>query len=153
MKHALLVVGATGAVIAALGVGACGDEEEDSTTATDTSAAAGSLEIEMGDFYFDPQDATTEAGSVTITAPNVGEVEHELVLFKSDLDPAKLPTASNGEVDEDKLAEEAEEAGELEAEAGETAEGDFELTSGAYVMFCNLPGHYKQGMYGSLTAN
>ena len=28
----------------------------------------------------------------------------------------------------------------------------FKLTAGKYVMFCNLPAHYAQGMYGTLTA-
>ena len=49
----------------------------------------------------------------------------------------------------DKLAESP---GEIpDVEAGATKSADFELKPGKYVMFCNLPGHYAAGMYGTLT--
>jgi uncharacterized cupredoxin-like copper-binding protein len=55
-------------------------------------------------------------------------------------------------VDTEALEEEgAEEAGEVEAEAGETATGTFDVTEGKYAMVCNIPGHYQKGMYGSAT--
>jgi uncharacterized cupredoxin-like copper-binding protein len=148
-----------GAALAAVAVGGCGGDDDDdgggATTAADTgtAAGAGAVSIDMGDFFFDPKDVTTKAGSVTISAPNIGQVEHELVLFKSDADPASLPV-SGGDVDEEALEEQgAEEAGEIEeVQPGETKEATIELTAGKYVMFCNLPAHYQQGMYGSLTA-
>lgn len=149
--------------IAGFVVAGCGGDDDTTTEpATETGAAAAggagsgaqgaTLEIEMGDFYFDPKNATAKAGQTTIEAPNVGKVEHELVLLTSNLDPAKLPTKANGEIDEDKLKQMgAEEVGEIEAEPGESKSGKFNLTPGKNVMFCNLPGHYAQGMYGSLT--
>ena len=150
------------ATLAVGGLGACGDDDDDddgTTAAVETgtttgTGAAGALTIKMGDFFFDPKDATAQAGSTTISAPNEGQVEHELVLFKSDADPASLPTSGN-EVDEEALEEEgAEEAGEIEEVApGQSKEGTFDLTAGKYVMFCNLPSHYEQGMYGSLTVS
>ena len=55
-----------------------------------------------------------------ITAPNVGAVEHELVFFRTNMDPAKLPTEADGSVDEEKMDEVAEEGGEIaDVEAGE----------------------------------
>jgi uncharacterized cupredoxin-like copper-binding protein len=143
------------AAIAAVVVVGCGDGDDGGdggTTAGADTTAAGALTIEMGDFFFDPKDATAEAGSVTISAPNVGGVVHELVVFKSDADPASLPV-SGAEVDEAALEEQgAELAGEIEdVEAGQTKSGSFDLTLGKYVMFCNIPSHYAQGMYGSVT--
>jgi len=149
------------AALAAVAIGACGSDDDDGDdggattgagTETEAAAGAGAVTVEMGDFFFDPKDVTTDAGSVTISAPNIGQVEHELVLFKSDADPASLPVAG-GEVDEEALEEQgAEEAGEIEDVApGETKEHGFELTAGKYVMFCNVPAHYEQGMYGSVT--
>ena len=46
----------------------------------------------------------------------------------------------------------AGETGEIpDVEADKTKSEEFELTPGKYVMFCNLPGHYAAGMYGTLT--
>jgi uncharacterized cupredoxin-like copper-binding protein len=57
-------------------------------------------------------------------------------------------------VDEAKLEAKGEAAGEIaDVAPGATKQGNFKLTAGKYVMFCNLPGHYAQGMYGSLTVN
>jgi uncharacterized cupredoxin-like copper-binding protein len=68
------------------------------------------------------------------------------------MNPAKLPTEANGDVDEEKLDETAEEAGEIaDVEPGDTKSEEFDLKPGKYVMFCNIPGHYAQGMYGTLT--
>jgi uncharacterized cupredoxin-like copper-binding protein len=144
--------------VAVIFVAGCGDDSGTTTTTENQSetAASGSagptLSIAMGDFFFTPADATAKAGTTTIEAPNEGSTEHELVLFKTNMDPAKLPTEANGEVNEEKMDKIAESAGEIaDVEGGETRSGQFELTPGKYVMFCNLPGHYAQGMYGTLT--
>ncbi len=146
-------------VIAGVLLAGCGGDDETTTPtggATESEAAGGTggkaVEIKMGEFYFEPQNATAEAGQTTIEAPNKGSVEHELVLFKTSKNPANLPTEGNGDVDEEKLGKEAEEIGEIaDVEAGETKSEEFDLTPGKYVMFCNLPGHYAQGMYGRVT--
>jgi uncharacterized cupredoxin-like copper-binding protein len=148
-------------VLSGLLVGGCGGGDDTATTA-ESAAGAGAAEgggsegatvvVKMGDFFFDPKNATAKAGQTTIETPNGGAVEHELVLFKSDMNPAKLPTEASGEVDEEKLDQTAEEAGEVtDVESGQTKSASFNLTPGRYVMFCNLPGHYAQGMYGTLT--
>jgi uncharacterized cupredoxin-like copper-binding protein len=134
----------------------CGGSDE-TTTTTETQAAGGAsggktVEIKMGEYYFSPKNGSATAGTTAIEAPNEGAVEHELVLFKTNMDPAKLPTEADGSVDEERLDEVAKEAGEIaDVEAGETKSEEFKLTPGTYVMFCNLPGHYAQGMYGTLT--
>ncbi|HET8975008.1 MAG TPA: plastocyanin/azurin family copper-binding protein [Solirubrobacterales bacterium] len=138
--------------VVVLGLGACGGDDDDDDGTTTGASAGGAVEIVMDDYSFSPANATVPAGPVTITAPNEGKVEHELVLFKSDADPAKLPV-SGAEADEAAFeAQGAEVIGEAEAEPGESGEFDAELEAGAYVMICNLPGHYQKGMYGSLTA-
>lgn len=152
-----LAGGAALLAIAALLVAGCGGSDSTTTTTTETTTAASggkgaTLEIKMGDYYFAPKNATAKAGPTTIEAPNEGSVEHELVLFKTNMNPAKLPTEADGSVDEEKLDEVAEEAGEIaDVEPGDTKSEKFDLTPGKYVMFCNLPGHYAQGMYGTLT--
>lgn len=150
--------------LAASIVAGCGGSSDDgatgSSTATENEAATSGggasggrqLTIKMGDYFFAPANGSAKAGKTVIEAPNEGSVEHELVVFKTNMDPAKLPTEGGGGVDEEKLDEVAEEAGEVpDVEAGETKSGNFKLTPGKYVIFCNLPGHYAQGMYGTLT--
>jgi uncharacterized cupredoxin-like copper-binding protein len=157
MKQGLVCSVALGLVSGVIATG-CGDSDSATTEAQSTGAstgttapAGGAVEIKMGDYFFDPKDATAEAGSVAISAPNEGKVEHELMLLKTNTDPAKLPTASDGGVEE-KLHMVAEENGEIaDVEPGDTKSVTFDLTPGKWVMFCNLPGHYAQGMYGSLT--
>jgi uncharacterized cupredoxin-like copper-binding protein len=147
-------VGGILAVVAGALVAGCGGSSSTTSTTTGTQegeATGTTTEIKLGDFFFEPKSATAEPGSVTITSPNEGKVEHELVLFKTNMDPAKLPTEAGGGVDEEKLDQEAEEIGEIaDVEPGDTKSGQFDLKPGDYVMFCNLPGHYAQGMYGSL---
>lgn len=142
----------------------CGSGDSSATTTTEEPKAAENgapgggasggqtLQIAMSDFAFSPKAATAKAGATVIEAPNEGSVEHELVIFKTNMDPAKLPTEASGGVDEEKMDQIAEGAGEIsDVEAGQTKSGDFKLTPGKYVMFCNLPGHYAQGMYGTIT--
>ncbi len=157
---------ASAAAMLAMGailVGGCGGGDDTTTDEAQTGGgtttgeagateAGATLQIKMGEFYFKPKNATAKAGPTTIEAPNEGSVEHELVLFKSNMNPAKLPTEANGEVNEEKMDKVAEEGGEIaDVEAGDSKSEEFKLTPGKYVMFCNLPGHYAQGMYGTLT--
>lgn len=156
----LFAVVALSAVAAVL-VAGCGSDSGTTTTTENESAAAATggggaggptLSIKMGEFFFGPKNTAAHAGPTTIEAPNEGAVEHELVVFKTNMDPAKLPTEASGEVNEEKMDKIAESAGEIpDVEAGETKSAQFELTPGRYVIFCNLPGHYASGMYGTLT--
>lgn len=145
-------------VLVALVVG-CGDDDNDnggggqadapSSTKTEKAtpppAASHALTIRMTEYAFDPKDAVAKKGQVTITAPNDGQIVHELVLLKTDADPATLPKKGD-EVDE------STSVGELaDVEAGATKKATFKLAPGKYAMVCALPGHYENGMYGSLT--
>ena len=114
-------------------------------TATQPAAAGRALTIRMTEFAFDPKDTSAKAGRVTISAPNDGKVVHELVLLKTDEDPAALPKKGD-EVDE------STSVGEIDdVEPGSTKKAKFKLAPGKYAMVCALPGHYEGGMYGSLT--
>ena len=155
MKYRLTISGTLISAAAALVVG-CGGGDNDTTTeaqTTTTGATQGkTVEIVMDDYTFSPSDAAANAGKVTISAPNEGQVVHELVLAQTNTDPAGLPTTSDGEVDEAKLEQNGEDAGEIADVAPQaTKQGTFSLKPGKYVMFCNIPGHYAQGMYGTLT--
>jgi uncharacterized cupredoxin-like copper-binding protein len=158
MRISRMVMTGLGAGILLLAFAGCGGDGDNESTTTQANAPAqpaggGSLTIAMSDYAFSPNDGTTNAGTVKVSAPNQGKLPHELVLFKTDKSPGSLPTLSNGEVDEEGLeASGVESPGEIEdVNPGETKSAALKLTPGKYVMICNLPGHYKQGMYGTLT--
>jgi uncharacterized cupredoxin-like copper-binding protein len=114
-------------------------------TTTPPTAARPTLTVRMSEFAFDPKDALAKTGKVTITAPNDGKVVHELVILKTDADPAHLPMDGD-EVDE------STNVGEIaDVEPGATKKVTLKLAPGKYAMVCALPGHYTAGMYGSLT--
>ncbi len=118
----------------------CGSDSDTTTVEVETETAAGgsaggtggTLDFKMGEFFYNPKNATAKAGPTTIEAINEGAVEHELVVFKTDMNPAKLPTEANGEVEEEKMDKVAESAGEIpDVEAGETKSEEFDLTPGS----------------------
>jgi uncharacterized cupredoxin-like copper-binding protein len=114
-------------------------------TTSRSPSASHALTIRMTEYAFDPKDAVAKAGKLTITAPNDGIVAHELVVLKTDEDPANLPK-KGGEVDE------STSVGEIaDVAPGTSKKGTFKLGPGKYAMVCALPAHYENGMYGSLT--
>ena len=114
-------------------------------TTTPPPAASRALTVRMTEFAFDPKDAVAKGGRVTITAPNDGKTVHELVVLKTDADPAKLPKKGD-EVDE------STSVGEIDdVEPGLTKKATLKLAPGKYAIVCALPSHYEGGMYGSLT--
>ena len=106
------------------------------------------LEFKLDEFKISPRSAEAKAGSVRIKARNAGDVEHELVVARTKRKPGKLPTSKDGNVKEGAINV----IGEIpELPPGETGKTKLELRSGKHVMFCNVPGHYAQGMRGKLT--
>lgn len=90
-----------------------------------------------------------EHGKVTFHDVNTDkDLVHELVLFKTDLPAARLPYDRKSQrVEEDKLKD----VGEIEnLQPGHKATRTFDLKPGRYVLVCNEPGHYRQGMYSVL---
>lgn len=87
------------------------------------------------------------AGKVTFNVTNHGTMEHEFVVFKTDLAADSLPIDSDEpEVDEDDPA--LTSMGEVEdIEPGETKSFSATLDAAKYVGICNVPGHYASGMY------
>jgi uncharacterized cupredoxin-like copper-binding protein len=157
MKRITIIAIALASVVAGAIATGCGGGGGDTTTTQAQKPAAGgssggTLQIQMADDFFTPKNASAKAGSVTISAPNKGHLVHEMVLTKTSADPSKLPTTSDGAVDEAKLESLGQVAGEIaDVTPGDTKKGTFKLTPGKYVMFCNIPGHYAQGMYGTIT--
>jgi hypothetical protein len=130
----VLTLAIAGIVGTALLVTACGSS---SKRASPSSAASAENTFVLNEFTIVPPTNTLRAGSVSITADNVGGEVHELVIVRASSAGA-LPTKSDSSVDEDKIAE-ADKVGEIEdIVAGAHRSKTFGLTAGTYVAFCNV---------------
>ena len=90
------------------------------------------------------------AGSLSFTLDNTDNVAHDFQIVETDADPASLPT-SNGQVDLNALGDEV--GGTTTFRPGQSGTLTFNLKPGTYVLYCNQPGHYQQGMYYQFTVN
>ena len=137
------------ALTALAGAGlACGSSTTDSasspatgaptTTAAPTAGSAPKgIAVTMKEWTVTPAATTAPAGSLTFDVKNEGTKTHELVLFKTDLAPDKLPLDEDGAVDEEgagiTLVQEVEDVG-----VGETKSFTAEAAAGNYLLVCNL---------------
>lgn len=92
-----------------------------------------------------------KAGMVTFTIANMGAIPHELIGFRSPLDPVAYPRTKDGNVNEEgKGIVSATDGENIEPAGTQTRTVDL-TTPGRYVFMCNIPGHFEHGMYVVLT--
>jgi len=104
---------------------------------------------EKDDMSMKLDTTTVPAGKISFLVVNVGNVDHEVVLLKTDKAPnALIQSSATSKVDE---AASGENVGEIEVGLGTTAAGTFDLTPGRYVLICNIAGHYHAGMFSAFT--
>jgi hypothetical protein len=125
---ALLLVGAVGAAR----LDATKKREHTSVTATEV------------EWHITLSRKSAPAGSVTFVVHNKGKLSHQFIVIRTNLAAGKLPVKGT-EVEVNK-------AGTMEGEIRDLKPGRSEdltltLKAGRYVLFCNMPGHYKQGQY------
>jgi uncharacterized cupredoxin-like copper-binding protein len=110
----------------------------------------GGVGVTLADYSVTPDESSAPAGDVTFDITNDAEQTHEFVVFKTDLAEDQLPTNEDGDIDEE--GEGVEHIDEIEDVAGGTTQSlTVNLEAGNYVLICNLPGHYRQGMHASFT--
>jgi len=114
-----------------LALTACGGDEQ----STDVS-------VVLDEWSLTPSIADVREGKVTFEVRNDGTMSHQLFVIKNDLPPEQLPVA-NGSI----VLSQVNVVRSVQAvAAGSTAELSFDATPGKYVLVCNVPGHYQQGM-------
>ena len=152
----LLMVGAL-----AVASAACGGDDD---SATSVDGAGGGVTVPAGESgtpvaveagdksdteqYLTVSVATVKAGPVTFTLTNKSTMgkEHEMVVLKTDTPFDQL------EVGADDRVSEADSVGEIgEIKPGTTGTVTLDLAPGQYVLVCNLPKHYAQGMRVAFT--
>jgi uncharacterized cupredoxin-like copper-binding protein len=131
-----------------------------SATAATTPSQPTSVTVALQEFAIAPSVTSVPAGTVKFTAKNNGPDDvHEMVVLRTDLDPAALPVDKDGKADEE--GEGITSIGETgDVAVGETKEVSFDLTPGKYVLICNIvqtepdgstEAHYKVGMRTAFT--
>ena len=95
--------------------------------------------------------STIKAGTVNLEAANFGTIQHELLVFKSDLPPSAYPVDKSGNLVEDGPGINLVSDGE-NIDPGKTQTRTVDLTQpGTYLFVCNIPGHFKAGMFSAVT--
>jgi uncharacterized cupredoxin-like copper-binding protein len=145
-------------VLGALSLGllaACGSDSETETEAegttepeaTTSEPAETTVAAVLSEWAITADPATVPAGEVTFDVSNTGAIPHELAIVRTDLAADALPVADGvvNEADLDVVGRVEEFAG------GAESSGTFELEAGTYVLICNIPAHYSQGMHAAFT--
>jgi uncharacterized cupredoxin-like copper-binding protein len=165
MARTDLIPRSTAALCLALVAAACNNSETPAASTTIApsvsspspcgqipSAGSGGMTVKEGDFFIEPETASAPSGEVSFDIVNEGPHSHQFVVFKSDLDPAKLPLNDDGTVDEEGAG--VQHIAEVEDIAACTSESlSATLASGNYVFVCNLPGHYGSGMHSGFAVS
>ena len=127
-------------------------QQSQSTGSQSTSGAqigsANSINVIESSYQITLSADSVSAGKTTFHITNQAQdAPHQFAVIKTDQAAGQLPT-SNGQVDTTNL--------NVVADTDNIAPGAsqdlmVDLTPGSYVLICNLPGHYQQGMYASFT--
>jgi uncharacterized cupredoxin-like copper-binding protein len=136
----------TTAAVALLGAVACSSS---SSTASSAGSDTGGVSATEKDFSIDLATSSAPAGSVTFNISNQGPSAHEFVIIKTDDAPDALPVKDNT-VEEDKI-DVVDEAEDIAPSTTATLTTDLE--AGSYVIICNIPAHYEQGMHAAFTVS
>jgi uncharacterized cupredoxin-like copper-binding protein len=145
----LSVAAASAALTAAACGGGSSAPSSSAASSGSGSSTSGSTKVAVaaGEFYFHVDRTSVPAGKVAFVVNNEGNVGHEMVIVKTETRAGELPY-EKGEASEQGAVGEV---GEDDLEVGMTSTLTLDLKPGHYALICNLPGHYKGGMYADFT--
>lgn len=150
IRRVLSALAITAVALVAAGCGSSDDSSTSTSTAASTTAPAAlpdTIGVKASEMKFALTADTAAAGKVTFNAENVGSVDHEMVVIKTDTPAADLPV-KDGEVSEKGAIGEI---GPEELKVGAKVTKSFDMPAGHYALICALPGHYQAGMYADFT--
>ena len=99
------------------------------------------VKVSLKEFKVIPTPTSAPRGAVTFSVRNTGKLEHELVVLKTNVAPAKLPVKSGKAVEAGRVGK----IGAPKLKPGAARTLNLNLGAGKYVLLCNLPGHYQAG--------
>lgn len=139
------------ALALATAVAGCGSSSSKSASSSDSgatqtaSAPVSTVNATLNEWSITTNAPDAKAGNVTFDATNTGNAPHELVVLKTDQAAGSLKVTDGRVSEKDSVGEVSD------VKAGKSGKTKLDLKPGKYVLVCNLPGHYQQGMYTSLT--
>lgn len=138
--------------------GTSSDHGADSSGENAAATGGGMVKVKLGEWFIKPMQDSVPAGKVNFKVKNVGSVEHEFVIVRTDKAAGKLPVSdsvvdleASGEVAGGAHAPEKAGGGAKEHDSeshlmpGMTASYNVDLKPGNYVLLCNIVGHYEAG--------
>lgn len=109
--------------------------------AASAPASATTVNVRLNEWKVTPSVLSVRAGKVTFVARNVGKIAHNLVVLRTNLAPSKLPVVGS-------RAKEVGRVGKTPVFGpGPSRRLTLTLKAGRYVLICNVPGHYRAGMF------
>jgi uncharacterized cupredoxin-like copper-binding protein len=109
------------------------------------------VDVELSDFHIAVAPAPLAHGPLAFVVHNAGNIPHELVVFRTEVPAKGLPLGSDGDANEDaKVLTSVVDSG-ASLTPNQTKVFVANLVPGHYVAVCNLPGHYRLGMWLDLT--
>lgn len=117
----------------------------------DSGGAVKTVQVTLSDFRLELSSVTVPAGTITFDSSNDGPSTHEIEVLSvpAGVDANDLPVSANVA---DTQSEGLKTVDEVENIAASTSASlTVDLSAGAYVLICNLPGHYEQGMSATFT--
>jgi uncharacterized cupredoxin-like copper-binding protein len=115
----------------------------------DLAAADATISVSLTEFAVAPSASSAGPGVITFNVSNNGAIIHDFHVIQSNLAPDSLPVDPNtAQVD---LAQVNEVSATQVIQSGGSDSTAPTLSAGAYVLICNVPGHYGGGMYAGFT--
>ena len=149
MRHRLIGV----SILAMVALGGCGGDSDEVGAAGDSARATRTVEVRALDTRkFDPTEIQVQPGeTVTIRVTNTATMLHEFYLgSEKQHEDHEKEMAAMGDA-EMKMADEAN---RIFMEPGESKQITWTFPDEGEVIFgCHMPGHYEQGMRGTVSVS
>ena len=126
------------------------DKGAEADMATDLGLAVGGTDKSKGGMWVKASPGIVRAGNVTFEVANGSkDTIHEMIVAPVEDPSHPLPyLVAESRVDEDGAGH----LGEVsELDPGKAGALKLDLKPGKYILFCNIPGHYMNGMWTMLT--
>jgi uncharacterized cupredoxin-like copper-binding protein len=150
----LLVVAVAAAlvflVIVAVGLATRSSATSPASGDATSRAGASSVDVKLAEYRVELPATRLTHGIKQLRISNDGTIDHELLVFRSDLAPAAYPL-DKGDINEEGPGVTKISDGE-DVAPGASQRRSVDLSKpGTYLFVCNLPGHFAQGMYTTVT--